>query len=171
MSEKLDAIIEKIRRPIIQGAYAPGSRLPNRSHMVEAYGASSATIQHAIRMLKRDGFVSTRGKNGTFVHPRPPHLFRYGMVYSTYIEQSFFTRNFDHLARVLSAAGEIAFEVYRPVTTSFDKGEYQRLLDDVRAHRLAGIVFITTPEQAFATAPPEACCHSHRLPSPSMLSL
>ena len=53
MAEILDKLIADIRRPILSGEYSPGSRLPNRSGMVGAYKASSATIQLAIEKLKQ----------------------------------------------------------------------------------------------------------------------
>jgi GntR family transcriptional regulator len=52
---------------IATGAYAPGSRLPNESELVEKYAVSRTTIRQTIQNLIRRGLVEIRRGKGTFV--------------------------------------------------------------------------------------------------------
>src|SRR5690349_14502707 len=76
-------IVGALRRDLIDGRYAPGSRLPTRAALIDRFDASAMTVQHAVDRLKRDGFVVARGRLGTFVADFPPHLHRYGLIFSS----------------------------------------------------------------------------------------
>jgi hypothetical protein len=40
--------------------------------MAEVFGVTTPTLQKAVNFLKKDGFLASRGKYGTFVAPSPP---------------------------------------------------------------------------------------------------
>src|SRR5689334_17414305 len=77
-----DAIMHTLRREIIEGRFSPGATLPTRSDLIERFTASPVTIQAAMDQLVRDGFVVSRGRNGTFAADYPPHLHHYGLSFS-----------------------------------------------------------------------------------------
>jgi GntR family transcriptional regulator len=52
---------------IANGKYAPGSRLPNETELVERYAVSRTTIRQTIQNLIRRGLVEIRRGKGTFV--------------------------------------------------------------------------------------------------------
>src|ERR1700761_2940771 len=52
---------------IAKGTYAPGSRLPNETELVERYAVSRTTIRQTIQNLIRRGLVEIRRGKGTFV--------------------------------------------------------------------------------------------------------
>src|SRR5271155_2094042 len=74
-------ISEHLRKEIIAGRFPPGGRLPTQVQLVEQFRVSGVTIQRALDRLIREGFIHTRGRNGTFVTANPPHLFSYGVVF------------------------------------------------------------------------------------------
>jgi len=61
-----------IARPILNGDWAPGSRVPSEFDLMERYGAARMTVHRAIRSLATDGLVERRRKAGTIVATRPP---------------------------------------------------------------------------------------------------
>ena len=74
-------ISDHLRRQIIDGQLSLGGRLPTQVQLAERFRVSGVTIQRALDRLTREGFIYTRGRNGTFVADRPPHLFSYGVVF------------------------------------------------------------------------------------------
>lgn len=70
-------VAEKIRRNILDGTFAPGSRLPSDADLRETYAVGQSTIREALRTLSSEHLVkSVRGVNGgTFVTiPTVGHL-------------------------------------------------------------------------------------------------
>lgn len=49
------------------GALAAGSRLPTVRRLAEDLGIAPNTVARAYRELEADGFIETRGRNGSFV--------------------------------------------------------------------------------------------------------
>ena len=63
-------IYDALKKDILSGKYGSGSKLPSVSMLVRRFGASRATIHHAIEVLAHDGLVSRRQGSGTFVTKR-----------------------------------------------------------------------------------------------------
>src|SRR5262245_33218652 len=74
-------VLAELRRRIVEGGAAPGSRLPTCRTIAAEMRVSAMTVQRALDHLGREGFIATQGARGTFVMERPPHLFRYGIVF------------------------------------------------------------------------------------------
>src|SRR5690606_4094495 len=74
-------VIESLRTEIITGALEPGMRVPPRRELAERLSVSLLTVQQAVDRRARDGFVEARGRSGTFVAERPPHLMNYAIVF------------------------------------------------------------------------------------------
>jgi DNA-binding transcriptional regulator YhcF (GntR family) len=49
------------------GELAAGSRLPTVRGLAEDLGLATGTVARAYRELESDGFIETRGRNGSFV--------------------------------------------------------------------------------------------------------
>ncbi|MEV0584141.1 GntR family transcriptional regulator [Nonomuraea sp. NPDC050310] len=69
-SHKLAA---ELRAKIMAGLLEPGAKLPSTAELGERYGVVGATVQNAVRMLKAEGFVTSRAGSGVFV--RTGHAF------------------------------------------------------------------------------------------------
>jgi DNA-binding LacI/PurR family transcriptional regulator len=143
---RLQVIIDEVRQSIITGGFSPGERLPTRMEFERRFAASSVTIQRALDRLGEDGFIEARGRHGTFVASRPPHLVRYGLVIPGEVPSPgpHFWSALSRTARDLFSDGERTMSVYAG-TGDPSSGDYQRLLGDVQARRLAGLIFVTNP--------------------------
>ena len=144
------AIILSLRRRIASGELSPGSRLPTQRALRRELNANIVTVGRAIDQLKADGFIATEGARGTFVTAHPPHLFRYALVFPSHPSDLSWPRNWEALAKEAAAIqqeGTFDIPVYYDVDNE-NRGisvDCARLLGDVRAHRLAGVIFASHP--------------------------
>ncbi len=56
-----------LKRQIEDGVLGPGARTPSQGELMEIYGASSLTVQKAMRSLRDEGWVVSTPGRGTFV--------------------------------------------------------------------------------------------------------
>lgn len=52
---------------VTSGALAAGTRIPTVRKLAEDLGLAANTVARAYRELEADGFIETRGRNGSFV--------------------------------------------------------------------------------------------------------
>src|SRR4051812_10758050 len=148
--EKFGQVLAVMRRRIVRGRLRPGERLPVRAHLEQEFAASSGTVQRVFDSLARDGFVEARGQFGTFVAPRPPHLCQYALVFYGRPDDAYpesWSRAYQVLveqAASMSRAGDRQRRVraYLGVDGHDDSEGFRALLGDVRAARLAGLIFV-----------------------------
>ena len=67
-------IIDQIRYQIARGALRPGDRLPSVRELARQLPANQNTILKAYDLLARDGLLSRRQGDGTFVEEATPAL-------------------------------------------------------------------------------------------------
>jgi len=139
-------IAEEIRAQIVAGKLPAGGRIPTRLDLERHYGAGSTTIQRALEVLSRDGFIESKGRNGTFVVENPPHLTRYGIVFFASAQD--FARNnrynfalSNQVRQLRHEQPDLKIAEYFGVDGHEDSEDYQRLVREVRAHRVAGLIF------------------------------
>ncbi|HOF89970.1 MAG TPA: substrate-binding domain-containing protein, partial [Armatimonadota bacterium] len=134
----------------------PGDRLPTRQALIAAYGVCMVTLQRAMDILRDDGFIVTRGRLGSFVADAPPHLCRYGLVFPCVTtEQQVSGPRLAHLeppSRFMDAMAQVAMAYaddpaqelicYMAVDRELNTPGYQRLVRDIQARRLAGLIFL-----------------------------
>ena len=60
-------IYENLKAQILQGAYAPGSRLPFERELCESYGVQRITVRKALDLLVQDGLICKHPGKGSFV--------------------------------------------------------------------------------------------------------
>src|SRR6185295_4558565 len=80
-SGKRSNVLDLLRHEIVGKQLAPGTRLPPRRQWEGRLGVSGITVQWALERLAQDGLIEARGRHGTFVTDRPPHLYRYALVF------------------------------------------------------------------------------------------
>ena len=145
---KRSAIVANLRRSIARGDYSPGSRLPTRVELEKTFAASSATVQHALDSLKKDGVIFPKGNLGTFVSDRPPHLFRYALIVPHRPDDP---EHWSHFWRALRSEAVAGKDASQQIEVFFGSDEYPahpdsaRLMEDLDAHRLAGLIFASSP--------------------------
>jgi len=145
---KRRSIVAALRSQIVSGKLAPGAQLPTRMALMELHEASSITVQSALDRLVKDGFVVAQGRRGTFVAEHPPHLHRYGLVFAHEPTSPNFGRYAMALcgeARRLEQESDRRFTFYHSVNRHADSEAYHMLVSDIRAHRLAGLIFSVPP--------------------------
>lgn len=146
---KRDTILVHLRNRIVRGQHPIGSRLPTCAELAQSYDVNLKTMQAALGGLLRDGFIVTQGRRGTFVSHRPPHLFRFGLVLRESPAQldsgstAHFPRFLCQRVNELLRAREGDFTIYTDVAGHLADPATQRLAADVKAHRLAGLIFAT----------------------------
>lgn len=147
---KLESILAEIRGWIISGKIPPAGQLPTRETLIEKFDVSSVTIQRALDQLVNDGFVYARPRHGTFVSDHPPHLFHYGLVFSSKHAASSqqlpskFWLTLANLSLTLNRSGGRRISLYFEVDDNMESRDGHRLRDDVAAGRLAGLI-LTIP--------------------------
>jgi len=60
----------QLMQQITSGELAGGTRLPTVRKLAEDLGLAPNTVARTYRELESDGFISTRGRNGSFVTPQ-----------------------------------------------------------------------------------------------------
>ncbi|VHD57416.1 transcriptional regulator [Streptococcus pyogenes] len=60
-------IASVLRATILRGDYAPGQRMPPIRVLAQREGCNPATVQKALKVLEKQGFIVSRGSKGYFV--------------------------------------------------------------------------------------------------------
>ena len=143
-----EVIVSDLRAQIVGGAFGPGHRLPSRIEIERQFGASTVTVQRALETLKRDGFVIASRGDGTYVSAHPPHLSRIAVVFPSAPDRKDWSRFwavFSREATALQDDSTFQLPLYYGVDEHHDSEDYLRLVADVRAHRVAGLIFASPP--------------------------
>ena len=169
--ERHGAIRSQLAGLICSGVKAPGMRLPTRLELADEFKTSPVTIQKALLQLANDGFVIARGRAGTFVTERPPHLYRFGLVIPQ-ADSVGFLRTLVEQAAVLERTHGWRFPIYSGGDNSPKNSDnYRSMLEDLQSHRVAGLIltqqpgyYLDTPLFAQPDLPRVAIVSQHQVP-------
>jgi hypothetical protein len=121
--------------------------MPTREEIVRKFSASPVTVNSALTELREGGFVEVRGKTGTFVSGCLPHQTRYAVAFGLRKEDSAGSGYFESLARECSRVRkteiddrELEIVPFYDLDRGWDSPDYVRLMNDIRSHRIAGII-------------------------------
>ena len=148
---RIGAIVrDDLRQQIVAGRFSPGARLPTREELWKRYGTTPVTMQRVFSQLMKEGFIVSRGWEGTFVAERPPHLNSFALVFP-YKDRP--GRRWPEFWRAMereavALARERGHELHFSYgnETHEDREAYLQLEEDVLAHRVAGLIFATPPD-------------------------
>jgi DNA-binding LacI/PurR family transcriptional regulator len=143
-------ITRVIRGWIVEGRYGPGERVPDREACIAEFGASNKTVQKAFDRLIMEGFVRPRGRLGTFVTDRPPHLHRVAMVFRETPAKSRFWLTLEQAALEVVRTKGMDLTIF--VVRDEESREHARLLEAVRTRTLSGMI-VANPTEEFRTLP------------------
>lgn len=150
MAATPDKIVQRLRDKIIRGRLRSGERVPDRKALARQYGTSLATMQRVVDELVSDGFLEVGArKKGTVVAQNLPHLSHYTLVFPEKpLSHNLFWSALLSQARALEAESEkkCRFSFFFGVRGHMDIGAYQSLVEDVRRHRVAGLIFALSGE-------------------------
>jgi len=65
-----DATSEVLQRAILDGTFAPGSRLPSELELIPMLGVSRTTLREALKRLEEQGLIVRRRGLGTYVQEK-----------------------------------------------------------------------------------------------------
>lgn len=143
-------VIGRLRRQIANGHYGVGKRLPPRARLAAKLNASMTTVQTALVQLEAEGFVHTGARRlGTLVAEHPPHLTNYGMMFPWKPTPGKpWARNWQAIDAVArkhldKRPGRLVYFYESDIQQSM--AEHQQLVDEVAAHRLAGLIVPAAP--------------------------
>ena len=147
--EKHPEVAALLRGRIADGEFSPGERLPSRTELVDQFQVSSATLQRAVDSLAEEGFVEGRGRHGTVVAEHPPHLSHYGVLFAEAAKpERPWLRSWQAIAeaaREILDQGSSRLSFFYVGDLQRSMASYQAFLDDVAAHRLAGLIVPGVP--------------------------
>lgn len=148
---KYQRICAHFRQQILAGRLLPGEQLPTHVDIQRQFAAGPMTVQRALTQLSLDGFTVAKRGTGTHVSAQPPHLSRFCLVFpapnSADHHLSRFYQGLNDAATALDDGGLTKIECYLSVDGHADCEDFQRLCDDVRARRTAGIIFASNPDR------------------------
>jgi DNA-binding LacI/PurR family transcriptional regulator len=111
------------------------------------YRTTLVTVQKALSRLERAGFIVSRGREGSFVADRPPHLFRYGIVFSELPTSGAEKWHWSKFWSLLASAGDASAKDMGVQLAHYSgwgdwahAEDVQRLVADLANHRLAGLI-------------------------------
>ncbi len=142
-----EGIYRELRTRLVRGDFLPSVRFPTRRELCREFDASTVTMQVVLERLMADGFVETRGTRGTFVVANPPHLSRYALVFPSLPSSNRFWMALNNVALQLRYSQNVDLVAYYGIDGHSDRREYRQLVDDVEHHRIAGLIFASSPFQ------------------------
>ena len=151
---RTEGAVVAVRDLILRGRWQPGEQLPKRIDLQRTLGVSMSTVQSALDRLIADGFVQVEPTKGTYVHETPPHLKRLAVVFSYQQVDEHPSRWVDAFKRLAADVDSIRpykLAIYCGVRADFPSTDYFRLIEDVREHRIAGIIFGNSPDLVLKT--------------------
>ncbi len=151
---KRRAIVTELKAQVLNGDLPPGAMLPSQSRLQSEYDASPSTIQEAMDLLREEGFIESRPGVGSFVSARPPHLYRFPVIFqqSRPTPQHPWPGFLEALHLVTETdRGVYDLPAFCGVSDHVDVPEYQQLILDVEARCLAGLIFSSFPGRLLTT--------------------
>lgn len=134
-----------MRDRMVMGDWTAGRRLPTKLALCREFAVSDATVQRALNLLRSEGFLRSRGCAGTWVTEAPPHVSHIGLVFSGPISQSLFWQLIARETQRLERRDGLRVRIYDRCCYPVGP-DHVRLLEDLRARRLAGILTLAPLE-------------------------
>lgn len=154
-SIKKDQIARLLRERILDGGYPPGTQIPIQLDLVQDFGMSSVTVQRAVNVLRKQGFVTAKRRVGTFVATPPPYRNKYGLVFPKDPKHVRVWSNFWEALRVaankINAIGEKSVECFFGWEEFEKSADFLRLKAVARDHLVSGLIFSSTPHSLLGT--------------------
>lgn len=159
-------VADEMRAQITSGSFGSNQKLPTFDELAAMYNVSRFTIQNAVNLLKKEGFIFGVQRSGLFVSEHPPHLHCIGLVHTSAPSNADWPR---FCALIEQSAPEIfskfpgmSFRHYFNVDYATKTREWSVLEEDIKHRRLAGIItlleaFEIFRDRLFRKAPIPSC--------------
>ena len=158
MASRREELVNHLKRDIVAGRFPPGGRIPPHKELADRFGVAGMTVQMALKHLEREGFIEARGRAGTFVVQNPPHLSRVALVFPAAPAGHDMQQDWSRYYQALTQAA-IRFQrdtgrqvlVYHAIDDNPEREDRRRLIADIEAQCLAGLIFSDMPYQLAKT--------------------
>jgi len=116
---------------------------------------SSVTVQRAVHELKRQGFLTTKRRLGTFISEKSPWLNNYALVFPQDPVRSAVWSNFYEGLRLagekINQTGGKNVNFFYAIEEFDRSDDYVRLVRLVKNHQISGIIFAAPPHNLLDT--------------------
>ncbi len=145
---KYAGILNEVRRRILTGELAVDERLPTREELAAHFRTTKVTVQKALDVLADEGLVRAEGNRGTFVTDQRHAQAHYALTFpwGRLARSSRFYEAL-HLEAGKLQSPECQVSVFHEIDGPNDTDDYRRLMDLIRSHRLAGVMFAARPHR------------------------
>jgi DNA-binding LacI/PurR family transcriptional regulator len=153
-ADRRKEIVRELRAMIVRGLMPPGSQLPTRLEIESRFGVSPLTVQRALERLREDGFITVNGRQGTYVAEHPPHLTNYVLAFPHTPSGPSWVRFWTALtneALNMAPTKERRLSVCHNINGEQSSQSFLDLVEDVKAHRVAGLIFASPPHLVQST--------------------
>lgn len=154
---KRQQLVETLKDRIISGDLSQNGRLPTYEELNKQFDASRATFHYVLDQLKRDGFIMSVERQGTFIAEHLPCRNRYAIVFeSDEHDNVFWTKLADEARQMGRRDKQCQFEIFHNDDVNHE--EAQRLLDKLSRRMFAGVFFVhrlnrSLPQRVFRDYP------------------
>jgi DNA-binding LacI/PurR family transcriptional regulator len=142
-SDSIVRIVRGLREDVAWHRLRAGQRLPSRDAIVARFRASKSTVQEAINILENEGLVTSHGARGTFLTSHLPCRGRYALVFNRI---NFASRLIVSLrsaaANLMHGAPGLRLEQYFLSDTGYHREDNERLISDLSAGRISGLLHV-----------------------------
>lgn len=145
---------EAIRAWIVNGDLGPSHAMPGMRELAAKCDCGLSTVYRAVEELVNDGFIRTEDRSGTYLADVLPHKSDIGLIFYEALDQntgrfqSCYQQRLYEIARLYQdpVFGRIKpYQGVTPLSEFYGEQSRRELHEDVKAHRLGGLVFTTSP--------------------------
>jgi DNA-binding LacI/PurR family transcriptional regulator len=144
-------VVSLLRHRVLSGFWPPGARIPTKLALRAELAISDGTLQRALDTLQRQGLLRPRGRLGTFVCDRPPHLHRIGVIHAPAPHASIWTQTIARVAQEITAEERYRLDCYLGAERQPDgtpTASLRQLETDLQERLLAGAILYSAPDEA-----------------------
>ena len=149
MNPRYDKIALTIKRKIARGALSANGRLPSRNELLRMVGGSKSTLQKGMSLLKAEGFIRSRGRNGTFVTATPPNISNIPVILQEYdgtaASNRYFASITDNIRDIERVSGKKT-PLFRIQNVKGKKDDFGKLQMLANSFRIQGSIFASYPD-------------------------
>lgn len=141
-------ILTQVKSDLSSGRLTRNGKLPVREDLGKFYGVSKSTVQKVFATLEKEGFVISKGSQGTFINPRSPDQTDVAVILpagSREINTNSLYSQFAHERAALEHSTGKRFRLFYIDDMRMMKDDFQNLAQEVRALKFWGAIFPFAP--------------------------
>lgn len=141
-------ILSQVKSDLSSGRLTRNGKLPVREDLGKFYGVSKSTVQKVFAALEKEGFVISKGSQGTFVNPRSPDQTDVAVILpagSRELTSNSLYSQFAHRRAALEHSTGKRFRLFYVDDLRMMKDDFQNLAQEVRALKFWGAIFLFAP--------------------------